>query len=116
MRQMSYQYKKIKEEILKINNNIIYVTDVLIKYLYSKKKNNKKITLWECFGDIILENLKNNLTKGFKKQAIECERCGKLIEKTSERTKYCSTCAKEIEKENHKKRNKKWYKNKIRTI
>lgn len=32
-----YIYKVIRDEILMINNDIDYVTDVLVKYLYSEK-------------------------------------------------------------------------------
>lgn len=108
---MLYKYQKIREEVLSLNDNEKYIVDVLIKYLYSDKLNNKKITLWECFGDIILDNLKNNLTKGFKKESIECERCGILIERTSNTTKYCGECCEEYRKkykaENEKKRREK---------
>lgn len=108
---MAYEYKKIREEILKINNDEKYVTDILIEYLYTYKKDDKKVTLWECFGDVILDNLKNNLTKDFKKEAIECEKCGILIEKKSNKTKYCPSCAKEIKK---KQNLEIWHKNKDR--
>ncbi|BAO04920.1 uncharacterized protein CBO05P1_201 [Clostridium botulinum B str. Osaka05] len=93
---MAYEYKKIREEILKTNNDEKYVVDILIEYLYTNKKDNKKVTLWECFGDVILENLTNNLTKKFKNEAIECEKCGVLIEKKSNKTRYCPNCAREI--------------------
>lgn len=83
-----------------------YVSDVLIKYLYSVKNTKFKTTLWSCFGDIIYINLKHNL-KGTKL----CTKCSKRITYKSPKQKYCTRCAKEIEKENHKERNKKWYKN-----
>ncbi|NFQ02751.1 hypothetical protein FDF18_06395 [Clostridium sporogenes] len=92
---MAYEYKKIREEILKVNNDEKYVTDVLVEYLYTNKKDNKKVTLWECFGDIILENLINNLTKNFKNEAMECENCGDYIKQKSNKTKYCDRCKKE---------------------
>ncbi|MGU9539167.1 hypothetical protein ACQX0N_09325 [Clostridium tepidum] len=108
---MAYEYKKIREEILKVHNDEKYVTDILVEYLYSNKKENKKVTLWECFGDVILENLINNLTKGFKKEAMECEKCGILIEKKSNKTKYCDECKKEIlQKQKNKWKREKWNK------
>lgn len=51
-------------------------------------------------------NLKHNL-KGSKL----CTKCSKRISSKSPKTKYCPKCAKEIELENHRERNRKWYKN-----
>lgn len=93
---LHYQYKKIREELLKVNGNINYVVDTLIKYLYFQKRDDKKVTLWESFGDVIVENIKNNLTKNFNNPATECEECGILIEKNNNKTKYCKVCAKKI--------------------
>ncbi|HCL4447308.1 TPA: hypothetical protein N2D16_002913 [Clostridium botulinum] len=56
--------------------------------------------------------LKNYISE--EKYYKQCEVCGKFIKKKSNKTKYCPSCAREIEKENHKKRNKKWYKNKVK--
>lgn len=98
-----FVYGKIKAGILDVCNDPIYVTDVLIDYLYRMKKENKKITLWECFGDIIVENIKNNTTKGFKYDAIECKECGILIERVNGRLKYCHECAIELNKKNTQK-------------
>lgn len=87
-----YIYKTIREELLQINNDPQYVADVLVKYCYDKCKNNKynKETLWWSFGDIIVNNLQSNL-KHYK----ECTCCGKLIEKKSNKIKYCNDCRKE---------------------
>lgn len=109
IKNMSYEYKKIKEEILQLNNDEKYVTDILIQYLYLNKKDDKKVTLWECFGDVILENLIDNSTNDFKKEAIECEKCGILIEKKSNKTKYCKECAREIKLENDRRTQKNRY-------
>jgi len=100
-----YLYKEIRKKLLEINNDEKYVVDVLIEYLYVHKKYNYKTTLWECFGDIIIENLKKNIADN----SVLCERCGVRIEKINNKIMYCCKCAKEIEKENGKIRFKKWY-------
>jgi arsenate reductase-like glutaredoxin family protein len=110
---MVYEYQKVRKEILELNTNVEYVVDVLINYLYCNKQNNKKITLWECFGDIMLNNLKNNLTKAFRKETMECSECGVLIERKSNVTKYCEDCANNMEKENTKTRVRKHRENKM---
>jgi hypothetical protein len=95
---MVYLYQKIRKKILKTNKDARYVTDILIKYLYEQKQSNHKTTLWECFGDIIVENLKNNV----KSKNTYCEVCGVLIEQTNNKKKYCDKCAKEIKNEQNK--------------
>ncbi|MGG3920384.1 hypothetical protein ABEV41_00290 [Geobacillus thermodenitrificans] len=93
-----YIYKHIRDELLKINSDVHYVADVLVKYLYSKNKSYKE-TLWKTFGDVIVENIKHNLD-GTK----QCEMCGKRIETTSNRQKYCDKCWKEIERKQIRER------------
>ena len=36
----TYKYQNIRNQILEINSDIQYVTDVLVKYLYEKRKSN----------------------------------------------------------------------------
>ncbi|EES90334.1 conserved hypothetical protein [Clostridium phage D-1873] len=103
-----FLYQDIKNQLLEVYNDEIYITDVLVKYLYGDKKAKFKTTLWECFGDIIVENLKINI-KNKLKNTIQCEKCGKRIIVSNNRVKYCPKCAKEINIkktiENRKKRN-----------
>ena len=86
--QKLYVYKLIREKLLEINSDEQYVVDVLVKHLY-KKKSRYKATLWECFGDVILSTLQNNL-----KSHMPCQKCGVMIKTLSRKTKYCVKCAK----------------------
>ncbi|MCY8229260.1 hypothetical protein MOC30_16860 [Bacillus spizizenii] len=99
--QRLYVYKIIKQKLLEIHNDDGFITDVLVKHLY-KKKSKFKSTLWECFGDIVLENIKHNL-KTFKGCCI----CGKAFKPTSNKAKYCQSCGKKKERDKYKKYNKK---------
>ncbi|GLO66154.1 hypothetical protein [Oceanobacillus kimchii] len=92
--------KKIRDSLLEGYNDQNYVVDVLIKYLYLKKKSGFKHTLWDSFGDIVLHNLRKNLS-----HMISCESCGIRTHKKSNSTKYCNACAKSIKN----KQNKKYY-------
>jgi len=103
-----YLYKEIRNKLLEINNDVKYVTDVLIEYLYAHKKYNYKTTLWECFGDIIIENLKKNIAEN----SMLCEKCGVRIERTINNKMYCDKCQKEIWKEYNRQKQKEYYKNK----
>jgi hypothetical protein len=104
-----YVYKQIRNEMLTINSDPVYIVDVLVKYLYGEKVSRNKETLWKTFGDILLNNLKRNL-KGTK----QCECCGGRIELIGKNSKYCSECFMEKEKERQRI---KWhkYKNKYRS-
>jgi hypothetical protein len=88
---ISYFYRDIKNQFLEINCNIHFVVDVLVKYLYSVKNSKRKSTLWNTFGDILLEHLESNL-----KDTKQCESCGKRIIITNNKIKYCEDCAKKI--------------------
>lgn len=96
-----YVYKEIRESLLELNPDAEYITDVLIKYLYDKKNSSYKTTLWNSFGDVIVQNLKINL-EGTK----QCEECGIRVEKTSAK-KYCRECATEKERERVRRYRKK---------
>ncbi|MED3562269.1 hypothetical protein P4447_07360 [Bacillus xiapuensis] len=91
-----YIYKYIREELLKLNNDVTYVSDVLVKHLYMKKSSRKE-TLWKSFGDILIENLQLNLNN-----TKQCNSCGKRIEVTNNKIKYCEECAKFIKNEQNK--------------
>ncbi|MET3505591.1 RNA dependent RNA polymerase [Halalkalibacter oceani] len=88
-----YVYNKIRNELLEINEDPYYITDVLTRYLYEKESSRKE-TLWQCFGDILYENLTKNL-KGKK----SCVSCGTIIKVANNRVKYCRKCSNEKQKE-----------------
>ena len=89
-----YLYNEIRNKLLELNKDTYYVTDVLVKYLYNHKKSNYKTTLWECFGDVVIENLKNNVEKKIGDDTILCEICGERIEVEGKAysKKYCNEC------------------------
>ena len=106
---ISYLFQEIKERLMDVNSDVIYIADVLVKYLYSVKKSRFKETLWICFGDIIFENLKMNIEKSFEDGYMMCEECGDRVKKTNNKQKYCLKCWKEIRKQQNKDNFKKWY-------
>lgn len=96
-----YVYKLIELELLKINEDIEYVTDVLVKYLFEIKDSKFKDTLWESFGEVIEENLKKNLS-----EAKHCEDCDSKFRKAKIKTR-CDECQKKKDRENARLRKKK---------
>lgn len=85
-------YQEIKNQLLDLNGDPFYITDVLTKYLYVEKPASMKTTLWECFGDIIVGNMKDNLSI-----MTTCARCDKEL-KVLRSKKYCNECAADLRK------------------
>jgi Zn finger protein HypA/HybF involved in hydrogenase expression len=92
-----YVYRFIKEELLKINNDEKYVTDVLVRYLFDEVNSSRMETLWKCFGETIYENVRRNI-----KGTIQCEDCGKRV-KGNGYTKMCKKCSLERTRVNKRK-------------
>lgn len=102
---ISFLYNEIRNSILEVNPDLDYVVNVLVDYLYVRKKSNYKTTLWECFGDVIVENIKRNV-----ENTIPCEMCGERIEEINNKVKYCPKCAKKVKLENDRRIQKERYK------
>lgn len=90
-----YKYKEIKDKIIKESEGTIdYIVNVLVEYLYKFCPNSNKKTLWACFGDVMLNNLKNNLEGKGK----ICKICGKRFYPNN-KAPHSLCCSKECSKE-----------------
>ncbi len=70
-----YKYQTIRNDIInKANEDIDYVVNSLVAYAYTVKKGSNKKLLWACFGEEIVQNLKQNVTGNI------CLICGKRFE------------------------------------
>ena len=102
-----YAFKKIREYIInKSNKDIDYIVNTLVAFLYTARKTSSKKRLWDCFGDVILENLKKNLEGKGK----VCQICGRRFKPKRITQNYCSDICydkaknqREIERFCHKK-------------
>ena len=82
-----FKYKQIREKIInETQKDLNYIVNTLIAVLYTTRKASAKKTLWACFGDVILENLKKNLNGKGK----ICQICGKRFEPKRITQNYCS--------------------------
>ena len=106
---------KIYDEFLSYGLTHYDIVDHLVYYLFNIKKSEHKTTLWSSFGDIIVNNIRNNLLEKSLLNTVSCEGCGIRVEKKSNRTKYCEECLDTRKKELKKERNKRYY-NKIKTF
>jgi hypothetical protein len=100
-----YVDKYIRERLREINPDEERTVNVLVEELYGRTKTKNKTTLWDCYGDILLSNIRENL-KGTK----QCESCGERIEMINNQSKYCKKCADEIKKYKTRERVRKYRK------
>ena len=102
-----YKYKNLRKKVLEESGeDIDYIVNTLVAYLYTVRKTSAKKGLWDSFGDIILENLKRNL----EGKGRICQVCGKRFAQKRATQNYCSTDCydkaknqREIERFCHKK-------------
>ena len=102
-----FKYKNLRKKVLEESGeDIDYIVNTLVAYLYTVRKTSAKKGLWDSFGDIILENLKRNL----EGKGRICQVCGKRFAQKRATQNYCSTDCydkaknqREIERFCHKK-------------
>lgn len=63
--------------------------DMLVKYLFHNKQSKRKAVFWMCFGNIVLNNLRNNVPKG----SIQCRKCGERFIPSAPNQKICEKCS-----------------------
>ena len=76
----------VRQKILEENDNELdYIVNTLVLYYYTIKKDSSKRLLWDCFGDVIVKNIKANAT------GKVCPICGRRFEpKRGQQDIYCS--------------------------
>lgn len=100
--------KKLLKQFEDKNSLLFYVTDVLVKFLYSNKRKRKQL-LWFLFGEYIENNIRRHQDQPLMKY-VECEDCGELFEvpKNNKRTVRCNKCQKIRNDERNRQRVKKY--------
>ena len=97
-----YKYKNLRRKVLEESGkNIDYVVNTLVAYLYTVRKTSAKKGLWDSFGDVIIQNLKNNLNQESK----ICKICGKrFVPKRIDQVTCSVECARLLDNQNRKLR------------
>ncbi|MGN8648370.1 hypothetical protein ACTNEO_20185 [Gracilibacillus sp. HCP3S3_G5_1] len=93
-------YDAIRKALLKIEPDINKVVDTLVQYLYIDKPDSKKSTLWESFGDILLNNLRHNIDN----ETEICEDCNNRFRKVNKNKVCCDKCDKKRKNKEAKER------------
>lgn len=86
---IEYLTSRIRIKMRKTGFDDDEISDILVEYSYGVADDRYKKLLWLVYGDIILENIKNNLGD------IDpyCMKCGKRFKKRSNHHKFCDDCA-----------------------
>ena len=94
--------KEIKAELLRFGYNKQEIVDILVKFLYGIKSNKHKMLLWNCYGDIIYQNLSEHIQ--LKTKSIQCVDCGEWFDVSvnNKKTCRCDSCKKEHRNEYQK--------------
>ena len=87
---LPYQFQVLREEMLALATNEKYVVDAIILGIFFIRKSSHKGIFWDAFGDIVLENLKKNLSKQCAQMTL-CSRCYSRFEPTDQYAK-CPVC------------------------
>lgn len=97
-----YKYKNLRRKVLEESGkDIDYVVNTLVAYLYTVRKTSAKKGLWDSFGDVIIQNLKNNLNQESK----ICKICGKrFVPKRIDQVTCSAECARLLDNQNRKLR------------
>lgn len=95
---LRYLYSDMRNEMLKYVPDDILLCDILVKGLYSTQAIMKKQTLWEMFGDVLLNNLKSNIEKHYPKKTCLCIGCGRRITFGKNAFQYCPSCKQKYKK------------------
>lgn len=82
-----FMFQEIRRKIVEQSEaSTDYIVNTLVVYLYTVKPNLSRKILWASFGDLIVENLRQN-TKSLGKI---CQICGKRFTGKQENYAYCS--------------------------
>lgn len=82
----------IKTELSSFGYQDDQIADYLVRFLYFETNSKYKSALWICYGDIIYENLCNNL--GLRNDIRTCERCGNqfVLRPKAKNKTMCASC------------------------
>lgn len=81
-------FEGVRKEMSKYKMSEREIVDNLILYLFKDRRNAKKKAFWLIYGDIVYENLKNNLSNNI----MICQTCGKRFYKPRSNSRNCPSC------------------------
>lgn len=104
----TYVYSEIRRQMTEQFGDVYNIVDNLVCSLFRDKKSRYKDTFWYTFGDILFDNLQNNIKKPLDDGYIMCEGCGKRLKQKSYIHKFCEKCWKDHRKTYEKLKKKEY--------
>lgn len=86
---VNYIMKLVNDEIMTLGYDRSDIVDMLVAYQFKLTDSEHKNVLWSCFGDVIVENLRNNISE----DSIQCRDCGNRFIPNYHNEKLCNKCA-----------------------
>lgn len=83
----AYLYNNIRSALC-AGRDPVKVTDMLILQLFVMTPTTNKAVFWNCFGDVVLENIRLNL-----QGTIRCQKCGLRFTPSFGSNKLCPSCS-----------------------
>ena len=83
----AYLYNNIRSALC-AGRDPVKVTDMLILQLFVMTSTTNKAVFWNCFGDVVLENIRLNL-----RGTIRCQKCGLRFTPSFGSNKLCPSCS-----------------------
>jgi len=101
--------KDTKKELAEFGYDEAEIVDILIYYLYHISHNKHKSLLWNCYGNVIYENLSKHMK--LEMRDVQCVDCGKWFQASvkNKRACRCDVCKEENDKVLRKERNRRYY-------
>jgi len=84
---LHYVACSIRNQFAELGYSEEMIADMLVQYLYKNKKRAKQL-FWFCYGEYVVENLKNNI-KYKEPKVIQCIDCGEWFEVDKNNVKTC---------------------------
>jgi len=88
MENVSAIMSDIKKQFVEMQYSDDDICNTLVQHLFKKKTPHKEL-LWQCFGEMILKNIKTNIPSDKK----ICFHCGKKYTPIKSDQKYCKKCS-----------------------
>lgn len=86
----------VRCELYAINPNVNAVCDMLVAHFFRDKKSKSLNTFWLCYGDIVFQNIRNNIEKDY----IQCSCCGERFWRASYKNQICEACIEKMSNPN----------------
>ncbi|MGJ9381513.1 TraR/DksA C4-type zinc finger protein [Salipaludibacillus sp. CF4.18] len=95
-------YVEIRKKLLEVYPDSQKIADILVRHLFHFEDTEYKRTLWESFGEDIVDNIRKNVHN-----EVDCAGCGEIIDEPRQRQIRCDECQKKHRNRQDRERKRK---------